>query len=531
MTMTEIASQPATPGADDNKTVVLIMPDVVSGFDDPELLRKTLVTTSAAVRVLLYLPDTAGHLLAARLAALPVDMEILLAPGVEPPATTAFFVHALPGTISQDQIDLALALSDVVLIAPAFTEGNLFKAAKRLEKPIIVPGGPLPANPPLRNVTDGLDPDLPGWHSRGRRGFGRLEQAIIEVLAFAWMGWTRAGMAESRKKLKKCVGSAWRPSSYFAPPGWETLAPDQTAVAASSKIVACFDAMDRSASHGSYIHRDLAWVAYFGAAFAVFAAVAGYIHLFFSEDAWGVIEFVTLLIAGGVVIGARRSSLQERWTACRLGAEQLRIARMSLPLLVLPPALATAPPPGNSKSSKEVELGLIALAEVKRAVRDQGLPRLDPEFEPIDAAKWLQCIVDDQTNYHHINHHKLERAESRLRFATQALFGAAMVAVLLHFCSHIGGLLLVTAAGPAFAAALHGAGTRLGIVHRAALSLDVERELKVVQKALAKLIATPPIELEAWREVRRLAFEAATSMGRESTAWHGLVRRYRDELP
>jgi hypothetical protein len=99
-----------------------------------------------------------------------------------------------------------------------------------------------------------------------------------------------------------------------------------------------------------------------------------------------------------------------------------------------------------------------------------------------------------------------------------------MVAVLLHFCSHIGGLLLVTAAGPAFAAALHGAGTRLGIVHRAALSLDVERELKVVQKALAKLIATPPIELEAWRE-------AATSMGRESTAWHGLVRRYRDELP
>jgi hypothetical protein len=90
----------------------------------------------------------------------------------------------------------------------------------------------------------------------------------------------------------------------------------------------------------------------------------------------------------------------------------------------------------------------------------------------------------------------------------------------------------LTAAGPAAAAALHGAGTRLGIVHRAALSLDMERELKEIGGTLKKLIdSPPPVELDAWREVRRLAFEAATSMGRESSSWHGLVRRYRDELP
>jgi hypothetical protein len=33
------------------------------------------------------------------------------------------------------------------------------------------------------------------------------------------------------------------------------------------------------------------------------------------------------------------------------------------------------------------------------------------------------------------------------------------------------------------------------------------------------------------RSLRRLAFVAAEAMGRENTAWHELVRRYRDDLP
>jgi hypothetical protein len=165
-------------------------------------------------------------------------------------------------------------------------------------------------------------------------------------------------------------------------------------------------------------------------------------------------------------------------------------------------------------------------------VRDQGLPRLEPAPTPAQAARWLQWIIDDQTAYHHRNHHKLERAEGRLRFVTQAFFAIAMIAVLVHFCSHARWLLLLTAAGPAAAAALHGAGTRLGIVHRAALSLDMERELKQIGAALKRLIDNPPpVELDAWSELRRLAFQAANAMGRETTSWHGLVRRYRDELP
>ena len=109
-----------------------------------------------------------------------------------------------------------------------------------------------------------------------------------------------------------------------------------------------------------------------------------------------------------------------------------------------------------------------------------------------------------------------------------------MIAVVyhLHFHDEPWWLLFVTAAGPAFAAALHGAGTRLGIVHRAALSLEVEAKLKEVDDALKVLIKkTPPCpDPEFWTELRKLTDSATKVMGGENTSWHGLVRRYRDEF-
>ena len=128
----------------------------------------------------------------------------------------------------------------------------------------------------------------------------------------------------------------------------------------------------------------------------------------------------------------------------------------------------------------------------------------------------------------------LSHAERRLRFFTQAIFLTAIIAVVVDLAFPRNWLLLFTAAAPAFAAALHGTVTRLGIVHRAALSIEVKRELARINKALSKLIDSPPALPrvdDAWRAARRLAFEAAEAMGRENTSWHGLVRRYKDELP
>jgi hypothetical protein len=103
--------------------------------------------------------------------------------------------------------------------------------------------------------------------------------------------------------------------------------------------------------------------------------------------------------------------------------------------------------------------------------------------------------------------------------------------VVAHFfLHHAPWLILFTAAAPAFAAALHGTGTRLGIVHRTALSAEMERELARIDESLTGMIdAGPPAA--NWRDVRRLAAAATETMGRENTSWHGLVRRYRDELP
>ena len=468
-----------------------------------------------------------------------VETQILLGPEVEEPATTAFTLGAPPGITATDQKEFALALADVVLVATASMQGKLVRLASELGKPLIVAGASLPAIPPLLSATHRLDPEVPGWHAWGRGISGRLEQAIMEALAYNWLG-GEAGAGESRKRLGKCFAAGWHPRPYFAPDAWRDLTPDRS-IDERSKISVCFDELDRSALYGSYIHRDFTWLEQLGAAFAVVAAVSGHLlhnHTLFGIPlgrAFGFVELATLIIVGMLVIVARMAHLQDRWTACRLGVEQLRIARMSLPLLVLPSALATSdkPQPTSSDTSKQTDFGFTALAHVKRAVRDQGLPRPAADFLPARAADWMHLIVRDQIEYHRRNWQKLEHAERRLRLLTQSIFISAVLAVLAHLYLKMQEewLLLFTAAAPAIAAALHATGTRLGIVHRVALSSEMDRQLTKIDNELVVRMRPSADDAAAWRELRHLTFEAAKAMGHENTSWHSLVRRYRDDLP
>ena len=535
--MREMANQSNSPVAEKEMVVALLAPELLGSNPDLAGLRKTLESSGENVRVMLCLSDRTEDAIVDALTKSGAEVEILLGPGIELPPTTRHVLRVPPGTSKDDQNEFALALSDVVVAASGSETSPLGRMAAELHKPVITPGCPLPAISRAARITHRLDPDIPGWHS-WPRVFGRLEQSIVELFAYNWLGREGDGVAESRRRLRKCWSGTWRPASYFAPEesdasgNWRELAPDRSAVDNASKIVSSFDAMDRSALYGSYIHRDFVWVEYLGAALAVLMAVIG--ELWRNQHLTGALEFLLLLLVLGLVLFARHVRLQDRWMACRLGAEQLRIARMSLPLLVLPPALATADTPpagdGKGKSGDKVELELAALAEVKQTVRAQGLPRVDGALTLDKAVKWLGLIVDDQVDYHHRNHRKLETAERRLRFVTTAIFISAILAVGTHFRWPAEGLILVTAAGPALAAALHGAVARLGIVHRSALSIDAEKELKRISDDLAKSVELPVSE-DAWRRVRRLAFEAAAAMGRENTSWHGLVRRYADELP
>jgi hypothetical protein len=536
--------------AADSKIVLLLLPEAIEDLADPKLLERTLVDRSRSIRVLLCIPsgDDSGRL-TFKLDELGVETQVLLGPGAKAPATKAFTLRAPPDMADKELKDLrefALALSDVVLMTPVSEQSSAVKRSlgetvANLGKLTVAPGGRVPDILSITSVTRGLDPDLRDIHAWGPCTAGRLEQFLLEALAYNWSAPDKGSIAESNKRLRRCFGK-WRPSAYFAPDApspqasWRRLVPDALAADQAAPIVSRCDALDRSAVYGSSIHRDLTWLAHFGAAFAVLFAVWG--HLVDDPASLSFSELLALIGVIALVAGARRSGLQERWTACRLAAEQLRIARMSLPLLVLPPALATEdkPPRKTGHSGKEAEHGFNALMEVKRIVREHGLPHLNPALTPAQAAEWLQLIVRDQITYHKRNHRKLEHAEARLVAITQLIFVIAALCVVPHFFFHspnLKWLLFGTAAAPAFAAALHGTGTRLGIVHRAALSLDAEAALNKISTSLEDLVKAGPgaNDIDAWRRVRRLAFEAAEAMGRENSSWHGLVRRYQDVLP
>ena len=508
------------------KTVVLVVP--AAGLDNEALLRATLVAPGKSIRVLLFIPQDADQTLAVSLAKmltrLGVETQILFHSGMDKPNVGDVELQAPKDMSGDDQVDFALALSDAVLVAG---ESKLKKTAESLHKQIVRPGEEItPALQPP-SITRGLHPDRPWWLSYRQFIFGRFEQAITEILAFAWSGWNPGGRTESAKKLGRCFWK-WEIKSYFSPED----TPDQAARSKSSPIVRCFEAMDRSAVHGSYMHRDLTWVIYLSAAAAVFAAVAGALT---HAKSWGWLE---LGILGAVLVLyalARLFKLQERWTACRLGAEQLRIARMTLPLQVLPWELATtdaAPAPKSEILRTKEAIEATALREVKRAVRDHGLPRLAGTLEPSQAARWLSGVLNDQIAYHHNNHRKLDHAEIRLRWITEGLFFLAFAAVAYHLWDHDQHWpLLLTAGVPALAAALHGASTQLGIRHRAALSGDMEQTLRQIDRSLSELIAGRHSAKNPEHEVRAIAYEAAKEMGGENKSWHALVRRYKDQLP
>ena len=547
-------SNPPHAGAE--KTIVLLLPQALGDEVNAAQLRETL-KTSPNVRVLLCLTDPSGKAADTRmdtsvkalkgaiaeLAELDckVEVQILRGAQVKEPDIHPDVILRIPaGAFADpkiavnDQTEFALALSDIVLLGPVSGEPDdelrqFFAHVRKLEKLTVRPGEPLPALPSVADVTSGLDPDRPGWSGRARRFFlvGRIEQFVLELFAFNWLGSDKGGRAESRKRLRRCCSRKWRPGAYFAPDGWQDRAPDSEA-GPRSGIIACFNLLDRSALYGSHKHRDFVWMEYLGAATAVLIAVAG--HVFHFGILSGVLELIALLFVAALVLWSRSTHLQDQWTACRLGAEQLRIALMSLPLLVLPKALATADkqpvPEDDEDEDDRVNFGFKALQLVKRAVRQHGLPRLDGAFSPGEAAGWLRLILEDQIRYHDSNSRKLKHAERRLQLIARLIFLAAIVAVLVHFCNHADWLLLVTAAAPAYAAALHEIGTHLGIVHRTALSFEMKNELKRIATDLGDL-GRPE---DQWKKVRHLAYEATEIMSSENKSWHGLVRRYRDDL-
>lgn len=515
----------------DNTLVVLLQANEPPEDIAPRLC--ALLTEGRPARLLLLSPDIATQQLAAKVAAAQIEVEAVTAAGDTCPVAASIPSICLPDRASA--ADFALALSDVVLVIDSALDSPVAARARTLRHPIVTLEGGLPAPFRFRSIADRLDPERKGWHARGSWFFGRLEQVLLELLAFNWLGCSDGGIGSSCRRIRKSFGLSWRPGVYHGPPDWLDGVPDRAAKDPGAPTCAHFASLDRAALHGSYIHRDLIWMTHLAAAFAVLFAVIGTLwpgHLF-RIDVWPTMELIILVLVLVFIIAARVVRLQDRWTACRLGAEQLRIARMCLPLRVVPPKLLE---PDESvvtdACGRSTDFTGRVMWEVKRAVRDHGIPQVQGDYSPVEAARWLASMIKDQAGYHRQNWCKLEHAEGRLAWLIGLFFTAALASVIAELIvpAHPW-LLLPTAAGPAFAAALHGAETRLGIVHRAALSRDTCRELSAIHDTLDTLAGAPPASDIAWRQVRAEAAHAANVMGSENITWHSLVRRQRDDIP
>jgi hypothetical protein len=404
ITMTDSSTQ-AGPCPQIVTNVVLLAPELFTTPPNPAALQGSLTGTDTPVRLLIRLATPTDMALAESLANAGVAVQVLVPAGLAAPSTTLPVARMPPGSSEAETNELALALSDILLAPETPPEVKLVRLARALNKPLVVPGEPPPPLPaPPHSITHHLDPEQPGLHSVPRRHWGRLEQFLLELAAFNWQGTRRNGIARSLHRLRANLFARSRTyTSYFAPDGWAYFAPDRAARDPKSPIVAGFDRLDRSALYGAYIHRDLAWAAYLAAAYAVLFTVVGHIGLIhvLPDWLWPIAELVALIIVLAATIFARRSRLQERWTACRFAAEQVRIARMCLPLLVTPRALSSEDRLPRRSAAQQ------ALDEVKRIVRDQGLPDLSPAMTAVDAARWVRLLVADQATYHRHNHRKL----------------------------------------------------------------------------------------------------------------------------
>ncbi len=547
--------------------VILLAPELVPKLSNEENewphLLAAIKRQGRRVRVLMRInSDTPVEVdmqfrLANDLRANGVEIEILLAASVARWEDATLPITCMPrASNNEDAIAeadaVALALSDVVLADPQQLGEPMARQAVELGKEVLKPGAHLPMLSPGASVTECLDPDSGYWRRPFRYVFGRLEQGLIEILTFDSCFLRPSVIPKRWKGLWNSVRPGRRPVSYFPKQECGPGSPDRKAHDQASPVIERYELLDRAALFGSYIHRDQIWIAHILAAGAVFAAVKGTIEILGGHGReaagghiWPMVEFGVLICVAFLIWIVRRSRLHDRWMACRYGAEQLRIARMCLPLLVVPRALRIVDRPQDSVRSSDDgrDMTLRALSEVKRTVRDHGLPRLCPTNTPEQAARWAQFLVHDQLQYHKSNHLKLERAEKRLRHWTGLFFLSVVGAVVLELIPSVfeivrsfvpishNSLLLWTAAGPAIPAALHSAATRLGIVHRIALSATAVQDLQVIDDALTDMTCCPHLTEKDWPAIRALTLRAAEAMGQENTSWHGLVRLQRDGLP
>ena len=343
----------------------------------------------------------------------------------------------------------------------------------------------------------------------------------------AMMALVRSDFARLRKQLKAKV-----PEPYFGPEQAEEGHP----IAPTPLIDARFRHYDVEANVSAGRHRDSTWLMYGASAMAVFAAVAGVIGLWPGGHGvfWLVAELVLIAMIVGSVVLSKNKSWHFDWVCYRFIAEQLRYAKMCLPLLGVPRPFME---PAWRVKDGSLHLASAELWLMQRTLITEGLPvgangkAYAASTEEIKArlAQYVHDVIESQKKYHHDKHEELHAAHKRMHWLSMGLFGATALAVLAHFAIHANWLLICTAFFPALAAAIHGVSTKLEITRLADQHDATGHELDTLVDAINDAGRQPG--WDGWIRLRHLSLEAARIMSDENGQWQQLIRHQETELP
>ena len=341
------------------------------------------------------------------------------------------------------------------------------------------------------------------------------------------------------------VGKAMRalaakPISAYRGPAWaaahELLAP-------TPALDAQFDRADIKATVAAGKHRSAAWISSAASVMAVFAAVAGAIHLWSHEHGvvWALLELMLVSLVIALLWRARHQQWHSQWIANRFVAEQLRYARMGLPMLALTKSLFESSSCVTPDAAGVLHLKVLSpdLKLLQKTLASLGLP-VPAEGGAFIAAtadslprlrEYVLAVVNDQIAYHDRVHAEQHAADHVLHRLSLLLFCLTGAAVLGHFVLHAYWLLIFTAFFPALAAGIHGLSTALEISRIAEQSKSTATDLRHLAAAIVNAVDHQASSWRRWVQLRHLTLLAAELMSDENGQWLKLVTHQKPNLP
>jgi hypothetical protein len=269
---------------------------------------------------------------------------------------------------------------------------------------------------------------------------------------------------------------------------------------------------DALATHYVGLYRSAVLTNYVLGALAVVLAVVGFIN---HSRIVGIGEIVVLAAIVFVALAAKRR-WHRRSIEYRILAEHLR----PMPVLAM---LGATLPSARPRARHE------ALHEVRGTWMNDHF-RAVLRNSPLVAARctesWLRAVregmasswIAAQRSYHAYTAHRAHAAHRALEAASMGLFILSLAGVVWHLADQNSPWpLLLTAAGPALAAALHGIASHASLQRLADRSNAMASWLETVERELQETPARS-------EPLRRVAYDVASVVMEEVSEWHVIYR-------